>query len=389
MLSGNSSSRVALVRCERYDDSEVFEAVGRGLTLLGGAERFFRPGEEILLKPNLLVGSAPEKLVTTHPSVFKAVARHLLAAGVRLSYGDSPAFGRPEGMVARRAGLAAAAAELRIRLADFTTGVTVSFPEGRLIKQFTVAAGVLAADGIVSLPKFKTHGLTRMTGAIKNQFGCIPGMLKGEYHARMPSAELFSQMLVDLNRMLHPRLYVMDGIVAMEGNGPRNGDPRPMSVLLLSTDPVALDAAVCRMMNLDPMLVPTIAWGKEWGLGSYLPGRKSEDTVGDPLESFIAADFDVNRQRISTTGRRGFMASLLNQWVFPRPVLDPQSCTRCGACVEACPVTPKAIEFCNGKERPPSYDYGECIRCYCCQELCPARAITIRVPLLGRIIHRE
>ncbi len=389
MLSGNSSSRVALVRCERYDDVEVFEAVGRGLALLGGAERFFQPGEEILLKPNLLVGSAPEKLVTTHPSVFKAVARHLLAAGVQLSYGDSPAIGRPEGMVARRAGLAAAAAELRIRLADFTTGVTVSFPEGRLIKQFTIAAGVSAVDGIVSLPKFKTHGLTRMTGAIKNQFGCIPGMLKGEFHARMPSAELFSQMLVDLNRMLRPRLYVMDGIVAMEGNGPRSGDPRPMSVLLLSSDPVALDAAVCRMMNLDPMLVPTIAWGKEWGLGNYLPEHESHDTVGDPLESFIAPDFVVNRRPSSTNGQRGFLASLLNQWVIPRPVLDPLSCTRCGACTEACPVTPKAIEFCNGKERPPRYDYRECIRCFCCQELCPAKAITIEVPLLGRIIHRE
>ncbi len=379
-----SPPQVALVRCEQYDEPAVHQAVGRGLTLLGGPEQFVHPGEKILLKPNLLVASAPEKLVTTHPAVFKAVAQHLQGAGALLSYGDSPGFGRTLG-TARRAGLTTIAKELDIALADFSSGRTVSFPDGELIKQFTFAAGVLAADGIVSLPKLKTHGLTRMTGAIKNQFGCIPGMLKGEFHARMPDADRFCQMLVDINRFLRPRLYVMDAIMAMEGNGPRNGDPRPMSVLLFSSDPVALDAAACQMINLDPELVPTITWGTKWGLGSYQP----IEILGDPLESFIAPDFAVSRRLRSPAGERGAVASWLKNWVVPRPVMRPDNCTRCGTCVHVCPVSPKAIDFRSGKKAPPEYDYDLCIRCYCCQEMCPDNAIEIHTPLLGRIIHRE
>ncbi|MCD4671221.1 MAG: DUF362 domain-containing protein, partial [Anaerolineaceae bacterium] len=257
-----SPSRVALVRCNHYEQDAVNEAVGCGLTLLGGPQAFFKPGEHLLLKPNLLAADPPEKNTATHPAVFQAVARHLQEAGARLSYGDSPAAHRPL-TAARKAGIADAAEALNIPLADFTSGKTVSFPEGNLIKQFTIAQDVLAADGIINICKMKTHALTRLTGAVKNMFGCIPGVLKAEFHARLQNEDLFSQMLLDLNRLLPPRLNVMDGIIGMEGNGPRNGSPRPVHVLLFSTDPVALDATAARIMNLDPDLVPTLAWAKK------------------------------------------------------------------------------------------------------------------------------
>jgi uncharacterized protein (DUF362 family)/Pyruvate/2-oxoacid:ferredoxin oxidoreductase delta subunit len=379
----SAASRVAVVRCEGYDEDAVHQAAGRGLALLGGAERFVRPGELILLKPNLLVASPPERHVTTHPAVFRAVALHLQAAGARLSFGDSPGFGWMKG-VAWRAGLLKVAEELGVAPADFSDGETVSFPEGRLIKQFVIATGALAADGIVSLPKFKTHGLTRLTGAVKNQLGCVPGLLKGEFHARMPDVDRFCQVLVDLNRLLRPRLYVMDGIVAMEGRGPRNGSPRPMSALLLSTDPVALDATACRMMDLNPALVPTNTWGEKWGLGR----AHTVEILGDPLETFVTPDFQVNRRPVSTRGRRGRFSSFMQSWVIPRPSVWPANCTRCGTCVKVCPVTPKAITFQNGRTAPPVYNYDLCIRCYCCQEMCPEDAIRIQTPLLGRLIHR-
>ncbi|MBE0417670.1 MAG: DUF362 domain-containing protein, partial [Coriobacteriia bacterium] len=261
-------STVALVRCETYDEDVVHAAVGRGLELLGGADRFVTPGERVLLKPNLLVASAPGSSVTTHPSVFAAVARHLADAGANLSYGDSPAVGRPEG-VARRAGLADVAAHLDIPFADFTNSRDFSARDGQVVKRWSIAEGVFAADRVVSLPKMKTHALTRMTGAVKNQFGCIPGARKGEFHARMPDIRRFAQMLVDLCAAVAPRLYVMDGIVAMEGNGPRGGDSRPVGVLLLSDDPVALDATACRLMGLDPTLVETVTLGQESGLGRW------------------------------------------------------------------------------------------------------------------------
>lgn len=379
-----SKPRVAVVRCTSYDPQTVFDAVGRALDLLGGAARFATAGERIVLKPNLLVASRPEDAVTTHPAVFEAVIRHLQPIGARLSYGESPAFGRSEGAV-RRGGLDGVAEKYGVVLEDFSEGVDVQFPDGGLVKRFTLAAPVVSADGLISLSKLKTHGLTRMTGAIKNQFGCVPGVLKGEFHARMSDVERFSQMLVDLNAVVRPRLFIMDGVLAMEGNGPRGGDPRPMNVIIASEDPVALDATVCRLVDLDPLLVPTIRWGAEWGLGEY----RDIDHVGDPVDDLVAHDFKVNRATGSTTSSHGRADSLIKEWVVPRPVIDPSKCTSCGTCVKMCPVDPKAVDFDSelGHAAPPVHHYKRCIRCYCCQELCPEKAITVKTPLLGRLIH--
>ena len=378
-----STGRVALVRCASYDQEEVSAAVERGLALLGGAARFARAGEHILLKPNLLVPRTPNRAVTTHPTVFRAVASRLQNAGAVLSYGDSPGFGTTEA-AARRAGIAAVAQSLGIPTASFGTGEAVSFPDGHLIKQFTIAQGVAQADGLVSLPKMKTHGLTRMTGAIKNQFGCVPGTLKAQFHARLPNADYFSRMLVDLNRMLRPRLYVMDGVIAMEGNGPQGGKPRSMGALLLSDDPVALDTAVCRMMDLDPALVPPIVYGERDGLGT----SSGLEIVGDPMSEFVRPDFEVNRSPQSTTGAPGRPSRLARRFVVPKPVIQESKCTACGTCVEVCPVSPKAVRFAsNARTTPPKHDYSLCIRCYCCQEMCPVSAIEIETPFLGRMIR--
>lgn len=374
-------SRVAVTRCTSYDTAEVAAAVARGLALLGGPGRFVRPGERIVLKPNLLVGAAANKAVTTHPAVFGAVVQALAATGAALSWGDSPAVGTAAG-VARRSGIGGVAEALGVPMADFVHGRTISFPEGRLVKQFTIAEGVAAADGLVTIPKLKTHALTRMTGAVKNQFGCVPGLLKGEFHARMPDVERFGQMLVDLNRLIRPRLVVMDAIVAMEGNGPRSGDPREAGVLLISDDPVAVDALGCRIMSLDPGLVETVVFGELWGLGS----ASDIELVGDAIPEL--AEFAVNRNPASTTGDH-FRHPTVKRLVTPRPFIVDERCTRCGTCVNVCPVQPKAVEFPSGKVRPvPEYRYDRCIRCYCCQEMCPERAIEVKRPLLGRLIRR-
>ncbi|OQC08307.1 MAG: 4Fe-4S binding domain protein [Candidatus Hydrogenedentes bacterium ADurb.Bin101] len=374
-------SAVVVLRCDSYAPDLVQKCIEQGVNLLGGAGRFVQPGDRILLKPNLLNGKVPEKAVTTHPAVFKAVAEVFRSKGAVLSYGDSPGFGRPAA-VAQRSGLAEIAALLNIPLADFHTGRTVSFPEGHLCKQFTIAQGALDADGIISLPKLKTHALTRITGATKNQFGCVPGTLKGEFHGRFNKIARFSEMLVDLTRFLMPRLYIMDGILSMEGNGPGNGTPRWTNLLLLSTDPVALDAIVCQIIDLDPKLVPTIATGQEAGLGNY----RETTLLGDPIAMCACPDFKVNRKpALSTDSVNRFLVPVMRRHMIPRPFIREDLCSRCGTCVQMCPVSPKAIDFRpTAPAGPPQYDYQQCIRCYCCQEICPDSAIEVETPWLGK-----
>ena len=376
------NSKVAIVRCCSYDTKEVRIAVSRGMELMGGVETFVKQGEKILLKVNLLVGEVPEKCVNTHPAVFRAVAEMFAAKGAIVQYGDSPGLGTPHA-AAKKSGIADVAKELKLEEADFKEGREVFFEQGNQNKSFYIANGVLDADGLISLPKMKTHALERFTGAIKNQFGCVVGMRKGEFHVKLPDATDFARMLVDLNSFVKPRLYIMDGIMAMEGNGPRGGTPRAMNVLLFSTDPVALDAIASRMINLGPLYVPTTLVGGRTGAGTFK--EEEIEIVGDALKDFICMDFKVERTPVKIVKRNSVNTFLKNR-LIAKPVIIEDKCTQCGTCVHSCPVEDKAVNWLNGdKTKAPVYDYKKCIRCYCCQEMCPEGAIVLKDPMIIKV----
>ncbi len=391
-------SRVALVRCDGYDSAAVTRAVADGIELLGGIARFAATGERILMKPNVLAGDDPGRLVSPHPTVMGAVAGVLGGRTSRLTYGDSPGFGKPEAAL-RKAGLEAAAREHGAELADFVNGREVSFPQSPFTRRFFLAEGALACDGIVSISKLKAHAFMRMTGAVKNQFGCVAGATKAGFHLKLQQPSEFGRMLAALTLCLRPRLYIMDGIMAMEGNGPRSGDPRRMNVLLFSSDPVALDAVMCRLVDIDPALLATCVAGREYGLGTW---RSEEiEVVGDALQPLVNGDFAVRRSREAGRQLPPALGSVVKRFVAARPVIDERRCTRCGTCVTVCPVTPAAVDWRDAsrdrsgarsrggtrggtRARPPRYDHERCIRCYCCQEVCPEKAIQVRAGLFGR-----
>lgn len=380
-------SKVALIGCSSYDYNEVKEAVTKGIGLLGGPSFFARAGEKILLKPNWIMAVAPEKAATTHPAVFKAVAEIFKAQGVKLSYGDSPAFNSPES-AAKKTGCADVAKALDIPLADFNNGKEVAFHEAIQNKKLTIANGVIESDGLISLPKLKTHGFLKLTGSVKNQFGCVPGMLKGEYHVKLPNPSDFAKMLVDINSFIKPRLFIMDGIIGMEGNGPMNGDPVKMGLLMFSADPVALDATVCRLIGVDPEYSLTVKFGKEAGLGTY--AESEVELLGDPVESFRNLRFKVDREPLKSLKTGGGILRLVNNAIVPKPYIVKDKCKKCGVCVKMCPIEPKAVDWHDkNRNNPPSHRYDKCIRCYCCQELCPEGAIEIKKPFARKLLGKK
>jgi uncharacterized protein (DUF362 family)/NAD-dependent dihydropyrimidine dehydrogenase PreA subunit len=377
-------TKVAIIRCESYQYDEVKQSIIKGISLLGGIFKFVQKRENVLLKPNILVGEVPDKCVTTNPAIFKAVAEILIEAGVNVSYGDSPAIGNTL-KAAKKAGLAQVADELNIKLGDFKTGVEVLFKDGILNRKFNIAKAVFENDGVISLPKLKTHGLEKMTGAIKNQFGCVPGILKGEFHLKLPDADDFAKMLVDLNTLVNPRLYVMDGIYAMEGNGPRGGTPRKMNIILLSSDPVALDATVCRLIKVNPEYVPTVKYGMQAGMGTFL--KDEIELLGDDFDGFVKDDFQIDKKPLKRF-KHSYFANFLNNRIVSKPYIETDKCIGCAACVKMCPADPKALFFKPEKETLyPEYNYDYCIRCFCCQEICPESAISLKTPVLRKIFN--
>jgi uncharacterized protein (DUF362 family)/Pyruvate/2-oxoacid:ferredoxin oxidoreductase delta subunit len=395
-------AQLIIIRCDDYTPAQVRSGLHLAFEALSVGQDF-RAQEQILIKPNLLSAVAPDQAVTPHPEVFRALIQNLQPMNLRLSVGDSPAFDSTEKAM-RLSGLADVATAMDVKLADFDNQVEIEFPQGRLLRRFPIAVGVASADGLISLCKLKTHALTGITGAIKNQFGVVPGQKKSHHHVQFPDLQAFGQMLVDINLYLQPRLYVMDAIVAMEGNGPRNGQPRHVGLILVSKDPVLLDAFGAFIIGINPQTNEMIQAGASSGLGSsdlkaaaaILYDLRSGQLASDRERRGKAADFakelripdfvggQSQRSLIGILSKYG--APIAKSLIMNRPTIRQDRCTRCGVCIRACPLDPPAVDR-KKKDAFPSYQYKRCIRCYCCQEVCPAGAIDVRKTLLGRLLR--
>lgn len=375
-------AEVSVVRHSGYDagvNASVAEAVG----LLGGMSAFVRPGQRILIKPNLLAKAAPGQAVTTHPAVVEAVIELVLAAGGRPLIADSPGgpfFRGALAAVYRTCGLAEVAERTGAELNYDTSSVTVNHPGGHMLKRLDLIKVVRDVDAVITLPKLKTHLLTTFTGATKILFGVVPGLTKVNYHSRLDDLDQFSEMLIDILDVVKPVLHIMDGIVGMEGAGPRHGRPRPVGVLIAGANAAAVDAAACALIGCAPSLVQPLMAAVRRG---YWDGRmESIRILGLPLADATLTDFHLP----VTAGRRFFgnmpwLRPFIRKNFNPRPAPRADLCTGCGTCLENCPG--KAITI-RGKKAV--VDEKLCLRCYCCHELCPSAAVALAFPPLGRLL---
>lgn len=378
---------VSILSCNEYDYPLVKKTLLQSIENIGGLSPYIKPGERVLLKVNLLMKKTPEEATTTHPVFVQAMADILHEYGASVLIGDSPGGPFSELLLKgqyKAAGLMEAAEKSGATLNYNTNQMQVANPKGKYLKKLIVTEMLRDVDKVISLSKLKTHGMARMTGAVKNLFGTIPGALKAEYHLNMPDGNDFANALIDICLYANPVLSFMDGIIGMEGNGPSSGTPRKIGAVLASSSPFALDMAAAKIIHVGPESVPTLKNSIQRGL---CPSSLSEITlVGDPIGQFIITDFKAP-QVTNINPYKGkiprFMEAFVNHNLQPRPVFLHDSCIGCGDCDKNCP--PNAIKMENHR---PSVDLDKCIRCFCCQELCPKHAIKIKRPILFRLASK-
>lgn len=223
--------KVAVVKAKDYSYQEVERGLSEALMLIGGLAERVNSGDRVLIKPNMLEGLAPEKAVTTNPEVIRAVIREVKQMGATAVVGDSPGS-MSTLKAAEKCGILAVCREEGVELCSFTTAVEIPHPSGLTIKKFLLAQPLTEVDKVISVAKMKTHTFMGITGATKNMFGFIVGMQKAQFHLRMQARREFAAMLIDLAKLVNPVLSIVDGIVGMEGNGPRNGRPVKAGVIL-------------------------------------------------------------------------------------------------------------------------------------------------------------
>ncbi|MCX5778020.1 MAG: DUF362 domain-containing protein [Elusimicrobia bacterium] len=379
-------TKVSLIKCENYDFTAVEAAVRRAVALIGDISTLVRPGERILIKPNLLGAKEPDRHITTHPEIVRAIVRMVKNAGATPVVGDSPG-GAIKGVerVWEKTGMKQMALEEGIELINFETAgsreIKINHPG---VPTIQVSKAVLDCDGIINVPKLKSHGLMIFTGAIKNFYGIIPGLRKATYHKLAPHPDEFGELLAEIygTVLSKIRCTVIDGIVAMEGNGPSSGDLRRMDLIAASRDGLALDTTLTRLLGFDPMKIDMLHQAARKGLGEFQSSRV--EIVGDDITQFHFSGFKFpSNWYIKLVPH--FFVNILGKLIWLKPQIQSNQCRNCMLCVESCPV--KAIV--STPPGKPVVVLKDCISCLCCHELCPYKAIELKKSMLSKLLIRQ
>jgi len=370
------NTKVAIERCGAYEPEELYAALKKAAL---AADFPSATGKTVLLKPNIVMDSAPAKAVTTHPVFLEAVIRLVREWGAsRILVGDSPGLHGPN-FTAKGCGLGEAAKRSGAEWVDFTRHTfELNCPEGKIQQRFTVSKILQSVDWVISLPKLKNHQLMYYTGAMKNIFGFVPSVTKSSYHVRYPSRESFASMIVDLNVAVKPMYAFMDAVIAMEGPGPSAGTPKQVGLVLASANLLAMDVAASTVVGYPPQLIPVNRealarqiWLNDFSEIEYTLLKPEEVMVRD----FIKIPFKKTGNQLLDFITPGPLKKLMPNR-NPLPVINYNVCLCCEDCVKICASNAIKPTTRSGAKRI-EIDKDRCIRCYCCHEICPVKAIKI------------
>ncbi|MCG6551644.1 MAG: DUF362 domain-containing protein [Candidatus Magnetominusculus sp. LBB02] len=370
-----------IVKNSTYNYDELKTNIYDMLTAIEAASSTkISAGKRVLIKPNILTAAHPDKAITTHPMIIKAVVEFVLDKGAHPQVSDSPAPLTKFSKIVEDCGIAGALKGLPVDIKEFTVSKKVlttrdgsAFTPDLSYNTLELAEDALNADIIINLPKLKTHSQMGLTLAVKNLFGCVVGARKPQWHFKLgENKELFAGLLLTIHNTLRPEINILDGILSMEGNGPgSSGLPRPLGLLMGSANAVAIDMAVCQMLG-----------------GHSLLTNKAAEAMGDSCGFTISGEMNkVENFKFPTpmTLLFGlpFAKTLFRNNLTSRPKNIEGACKLCNECVKICPA--QAIE--NDTKRL-YFDYDKCIRCYCCLEVCPHQAIEVYQPMAVKAIKK-
>jgi uncharacterized protein (DUF362 family)/Pyruvate/2-oxoacid:ferredoxin oxidoreductase delta subunit len=331
-----------------------------------------KSGSRVLIKPNMLSAARPEDAVLTHPLIIKAAVEYVLQKGAHPRVSDSPAIGSFENIL-KQNGTANALQGLPVVCVPFRD--TVSVDIGKPYGCIEMARDAVEADVIINLPKLKTHSQMLLTLAVKNMFGCIVGLKKPQWHMRAGADTMaFARLLVAIHQAVAPACSILDGILALEGDGPgKGGRPRKVGVLAGSDHSFALDMVVCKMVGVNYENVPTMKIARDERL---IPSFNIDGTLPE------VSGFQLPEGSRLIYGPK-VLQSFLRRHMLASPVCEPSLCRMCEKCWTICPA--EAIR--DAKDQI-EFDYDKCIRCYCCLEVCPFGALRSKETPGGRVVRR-
>jgi uncharacterized protein (DUF362 family)/Pyruvate/2-oxoacid:ferredoxin oxidoreductase delta subunit len=369
--------KVAVTKVDSYNETLVAQGISHALKQLGGINNFVSPGDRVLIKPNMLEGMPPAKATTTHPEVVRAVIRQVKSAGGLPIIGDSPGINGTK-KVAEQCGILEICRQEDVELYEFQKTSEYAYPQGLTLKRFTLCDVLEKVDKVISVAKMKTHSFMGITGAVKNLFGLFVGTDKAQFHLRMKARHDFAGMLVDLTGLVKPVLSIVDGITGMEGNGPRNGQPRYAGIILAGANAFAVDLVMARIMGFEAEKMPVAARALAAGLA---PRLEDIEVIGSGKS--VKLEFKQPYTLESIEGRLPSRLVKLGQEQLTQKPQIANSCIGCARCAQHCP--PDAIKIVNNRA---VIDYQKCIRCYCCQELCPADAVKLKSGFLLKTVRK-
>ncbi len=282
-----TSQKVILSRCTDYTTQKIAEAIQKQFELLGGLQKFVTPGDTVLLKPNFIAPRSSRHATQTHPVVIIETARLLKDFGAKPFVGDSPAWGNVFTCV-KALKMEEPLKKLSVPVKQLAKSKWCKI--GAKNTLIGISSVALDADVIINLPKFKAHQQLLATFAVKNMFGCISGKRKALWHfTKGSSPNDFCELLIEIYKFLNPALTIIDGVMAMDGQGPIRGRTRLLGWLIGGTDPIACENICAKLININPLELPIIKAANQIGFGCSDPAKI--EIKGDEFPQSVCTDF--------------------------------------------------------------------------------------------------